>query len=127
MAEPIRILLVEDHAVVREVVASEFGREPDFEIVGQAASLAEARQMLRRVDIVLLDLGLPDGSGADLIPELQAANPDAHAIVLSASYDSTMATKAIEFGAAAVLDKLTQLDQVAQAVRRIAVRVPTDR
>jgi DNA-binding NarL/FixJ family response regulator len=114
-----RVLIVEDHAAVREAVASDFEHAPDFEIVGQAASLAEARQMLASVDVVILDLGLPDGSGVDLIPELHAANPDARALVLSATFDTTLAAKAIERGATAVLDKVTHLGQIAQTARCI--------
>jgi DNA-binding NarL/FixJ family response regulator len=119
MVQVKRVLIVEDHAAVREAVMSEFEGEPDFEIVGEAASLAEARQHLCGVDVVILDLGLPDGSGADLIPELRVSNPNARAVVLSATYDPAMATKAIEYGATAVLDKLTHIGQVAQMVRRI--------
>jgi DNA-binding NarL/FixJ family response regulator len=127
MVRALRVLIVEDHPAVREALASEFEPERDFEIVGQAASLAEARRMLGSVDVVILDLGLPDGSGADLIPELLAANPEARALVVSASYDPTMATKAIEAGAAAVLDKVANLGQVAQATRRVLAdkRPPT--
>jgi DNA-binding NarL/FixJ family response regulator len=119
MADLIRVLLVEDHPAFREAVVSELEREPDFEIVAQAASLAEARKGLEGVDVVILDLGLPDGSGADLIPELRAANPKAHAVVLSASYDPRLATEAIERGASAVLDKVTHLGQIADTARRI--------
>ena len=61
---PVRVLLVEDSAIVREAVASEFRADPDFEIVGEAASLNEARGVLATADVVILDLGLPDGSGA---------------------------------------------------------------
>jgi DNA-binding NarL/FixJ family response regulator len=114
-----RVLVVEDHPAVREAVVSDFDGEPDFEIVGQAASLAEAREKLASVDVVILDLGLPDGSGAELIPELRAANPKARALVLSASFDTNMAAKAIERGATAVLDKLTHLGQIAQTARGI--------
>jgi DNA-binding NarL/FixJ family response regulator len=66
--KPVRVLLVEDSATVREAVASEFRPDPDFEMVGEAASLSEARGGLATADVVILDLGLPDGSGADLIP-----------------------------------------------------------
>jgi DNA-binding NarL/FixJ family response regulator len=114
-----RVLIVEDHRAVREAVVSDFEQAPDFEIVGQAASLEEARQMLARVDVVILDLGLPDGSGVELIPELHAANPNARALVLSATFDTTLATRAIERGATAVLDKVTHLGQIAQTARSI--------
>jgi len=120
---------VEDSATVREAVASEFRPEPDFEIVGEAASRSEARDALGSADVVLLDLGLPDGSGADLIHELRDANPDARAIVLTSALDPAVHTRAmIEYGAAGVLDKITELGHVAPAVRRILdMPAPVDR
>ena len=105
-SKPVRVLVLEDQPTVRDALASEFERNPDFELVGKAASLAEARAMLTTVDVAILDLGLPDGSGADLIPELRAANPTGHAIVLTSTYDPAELTGAIESGAAAVLDKM---------------------
>ena len=68
---------------------------------------------------MILDLGLPDGSGADLIGELRDANPQARAIVLTAAFDPAVRARAIEAGAVAVLDKLTHLGHVVPAVRRI--------
>ena len=123
--QPVRVLLVEDSAAVREAVALEFWPDPDFEIVGEAASLSEARGLLGSADVVLLDLGLPDGSGAVLIGELRDANPDARAIVLTSALDPAVHARAmIEYGAAGVLDKITELGRVAQAVRRI-LEMPT--
>jgi DNA-binding NarL/FixJ family response regulator len=117
--KPVHVLLVEDSAIVREAIASEFQADPRFEVVGQAASLAEARELLAQADVAILDLGLPDGSGADLIPELRRANPNARAIVLSTTYDRSLHLGAIEHGAEAVLDKLAHLGQVTQAVWQI--------
>ncbi len=110
---------MEDSATVRQAIASEFEADPRFEVVGQAASLAEARQLLAQAEVAILDLGLPDGSGADLIPELRRANPNARAIVLSTTYDRSLHLRATEHGAAAVLDKLAHLGQVTQAVWQI--------
>jgi DNA-binding NarL/FixJ family response regulator len=117
--QAIRVLIVEDHAIFREAVASEFEREPDFEIIGQAASLTEARQLLEGADVAILDLGLPDGSGADLIPELRAANPRGQVLVLSATCDPALASGAIEHGATAVLDKMAHLGRLAKTARRL--------
>jgi DNA-binding NarL/FixJ family response regulator len=92
--KPVRVLLVEDSATVREAVASEFRPDPDFEIVAEATSLRQARGMLAAADVVILDLGLPDGSGADLIHELREANPEARAIVLTSSFDPALHARA---------------------------------
>src|SRR6201996_3365512 len=117
--KPVRVLLVEDSATVREAVASEFRAEPDFEIVGEVASLSEARGVFATAHVVILDLGLPDGSGTDLIHELHDVNPEARPIVLTSAFDPAVHARAIEYGAVAVLDKITQLGHVAPAVRRI--------
>jgi DNA-binding NarL/FixJ family response regulator len=114
-----RILLVEDHTAVRDSIAAMFGHEPDLDVVAQAASLAEARGMLCDIDLAILDLGLPDGYGGELITELHDVNPGAHAIVVSASLDPAEIARAIESGAAAALDKIADLDEVVDAVRRL--------
>lgn len=119
MVEPTRILVVEDNEVIREAIVSQFEPESDFVVVGQAASLGQARSMLAGVDLVVLDLGLPDGYGLELVPELQAASPGALVLVLSAAYDHTMADAIIERGASAYLDKLVHLSEVAEVTRRI--------
>jgi DNA-binding NarL/FixJ family response regulator/signal transduction histidine kinase len=117
--DQVRILLVEDHAAVREAIAAMFERERDFTVVGQAGSLAEARGMLDGVDVALLDLGLPDGFGADLIEELRDANPRAEALVLSASLDRADTARAVDKGASGAIDKVAHLDEVVDAVRRL--------
>jgi PAS domain S-box-containing protein len=118
-AERVRVLLVEDHTAVLQAIAAMFEREPDFTVVGRARSLAEARELLRDVDVALLDLGLPDGDGADLIAELREASPGAQALVLSADLDRAQAARAIERGAAAALDKTAHLHEIVDAVRRL--------
>lgn len=118
---PVRVLLVEDHAAVREAIAAAFERERGVEVTGQAGSLAEARGMLGdvRVDVALLDLRLPDGDGCELIPELRHLNPGAQALVLSASLDRREIARAIEHGAAGVLSKAARLELVVDTVRRL--------
>lgn len=115
------ILLVEDHASFRQAVASMFEREPGFAVVGEAGSLEEARRMLgaKPVDIAIIDLALPDGYGGELIKDLRDANPDAMALVLSASLDRAETARAVESGAAGVLHKSVELSEVVRAVRRL--------
>ncbi|MDT7713241.1 MAG: hypothetical protein QOG46_1963 [Pseudonocardiales bacterium] len=117
--QPVRILLVEDHAAVREALAAMFEREPDFAVVGEAGSLAEARGMLSGVDVALLDLALPDGFGPDLIRELREHSPRAEALVLSATIDRSSLARAVESGAAGAIDKLAHIGEVVDAVRRL--------
>jgi DNA-binding NarL/FixJ family response regulator/signal transduction histidine kinase len=117
------VLLVDDHASFREAAASVLERAPGFSVVGQAGSLSEARQFLatrRKVDVAIVDLGLPDGYGADLIGELRASNPQAQALVLSAALDRAEVARAVESGAAGVLHKSAGMDEVVDATRRLS-------
>ena len=59
-----RVMLVEDHAVFRQALSSILDRQQDIDVVAQAGSLAEARQCLGGVDVMVLDLALPDGDGS---------------------------------------------------------------
>jgi DNA-binding NarL/FixJ family response regulator len=121
--EAIRILLVEDHSSFREATASVLEQEPGFKVVGQAGSLSEARKMLEQgaseADVALVDLGLPDGYGGDLINELRAVNPRAQALVLSATLDRAEIAGAVEAGAAGVLHKSADMEEVVHSVRRV--------
>ena len=75
--------------------------------------------MLDGFDVAVVDLGLPDGFGGDLIRDLRAANPHAQALVLSSTEDRSEIARAVESGAAGVLHKSAEMEEVAEAVRRI--------
>jgi DNA-binding NarL/FixJ family response regulator len=76
--------------------------------------------------VMILDLHLPDGNGADLIRDLKAVNPQATAVVLTTSVDPAEARQAVERGAAAVLNKLVELDAVFVTVKRLRRQPPDD-
>jgi DNA-binding NarL/FixJ family response regulator len=113
------VLLVDDHAAIREAIALAFAQDDEFVVTGQAGSLAEARGMLDGVDVAILDLELPDGDGSDLIDELRERDPNVQTLVLSAHADRANVARAVQKGAAAVLGKTTQLHEVVSAVRRM--------
>jgi DNA-binding NarL/FixJ family response regulator len=119
----IRILLVDDHASTREPLAFMLEQEPDLTVVAQAGSVAEARRTLREagasVDVAVVDLGLPDGSGEELIPVLRAAYPRAVALVLTYFSDRERLARAVEAGASDVLHKSASVGEVVEAVRRL--------
>src|SRR5215208_4228655 len=124
LEEEVRILLIEDHATVREALAATFEREEGFEVVGQAGSIEEARGMLgmESVDVAVVDLGLPDGYGGDLIKDIREANPHAQALVLSASLERAQIAQAVQSGAAEVLNKTAPLDEVVEMLRFAGAR-----
>lgn len=118
-ADRVRVLLVEDHAAIREALALAFAQDDEFTVTGQAGSLSEARGMLDGVDVAIVDLELPDGDGADLVEELRERPAPIHTLVLSAHADRARVARAVQNGAAAVLSKTTHLHEIVSAVRRV--------
>ena len=117
----IRILLVEDQTIFRNAFAMLLGNEPDMEVVAQAGSLAEAREVLDgRFDVVVLDLGLPDGDGRELIGELRRSNPGVSVMVLSAIMMAKDFEEVRKAGADAVLTKVEGPLVIVEEVRRLA-------
>jgi DNA-binding NarL/FixJ family response regulator len=116
-----RILLIEDHASFRQTLALVFDQQPEFEVVAQAGTLAEARRAMEgsEADLGVIDLSLPDGEGTELIEELREANPDFVALVLTASLERTEHARAVEAGAAGVLHKSADVDTILDATRRL--------
>jgi DNA-binding NarL/FixJ family response regulator len=118
-AEIIRLLLVDDHPIVREGLAAVLSDHPDFQVVGTAATAAETITMTReyRPDVLLLDLELPDGNGADLVPGLLRDHP-ALAVLIFTAYDTDERLRnALRAGAKGYLLKGALAERIARAVR----------
>ncbi len=118
-------MLVEDHAIFREMLALVIGREPGFEVVAQAGCLAGARRELAElgeggVDLAVVDLRLPDGDGTELIGEFCGENAHRAVLVLTADADLAVHGRAVEEGASGVLHKSVGMGKVIEAVRRLA-------
>jgi len=115
----IRVMHVEDHPDFRDLIEILLRSQSDIELVAQAGSLVEARAHTARFefDVAVLDLGLPDGNGVDLIPDLRQANPEVGVVILSA--DLNAASVESTTGADEILDKLAPLDEVLGTVRRL--------
>lgn len=113
-----RILLVENHASFRQALAFTLDEEPEFEVVGQAGSMAEVRRMPgEAVDVAVVDLGLPDGDRTEIIPDLRASNPEVVVLVLTASIDQTDTARAVEADAAEATSKAADLDEIITAIK----------
>jgi RNA polymerase sigma factor (sigma-70 family) len=115
----IRVVLVADHLSFRQPLAFMLMREPDLTIIGQAATVAEARPLLAEADIALIDLDLPDGEGIELIEHLRSINPQAIALVLTGSRSNLAMARAVEAGAAGVIHKARPVSEVTDAIRRV--------
>ena len=116
-----RIMLVEDQPDFRRLMVALLARQPDLEVVAEAGSLTEAREHAAEVsfDVAVLDLGLPDGSGVDLISDLRGSNPDAAVLILSASLDPASLERATKAGASEIMDKLSTPGELIGAIRRL--------
>jgi DNA-binding NarL/FixJ family response regulator len=117
----VRVMLVEDHADFRALMEVLLSGQSDINLVAQAGSLAEARDYAARLefDVVVLDLGLPDGHGEDLIADFRRSNPDVGVLILSASLDPAGIEKATRLGADEIMDKLAPLEEVLSTLRRL--------
>ena len=119
--EEIRVMLVDDHNAFREPLAFMLEREPDLTVVAHAGSLNTAREVLENddvsVDVAVVDLNLPDGSGTDFVAELRRARPKAKALILSAISQESQLARAIEAGAAGVMHKSARMEDLVRAVR----------
>ncbi len=115
----IRLLLVDDHAVFRQSLAFMLAHEPDFTVVAQAGSVAEARARLADIDVALVDIDLPDGSGVELIRAMQAVNPQGRALVLTGSASHKELARAVEAGASGLMNKTAPLEEIITAARRL--------
>ena len=113
------MLIVDHQTVVRQALAGAFASTTGFRMTGAAGSLAQARAMLCDVDVAILAIGLPDGSGADLIDDLRRHSPDARALVVGSSLRHAEVARAVERGAAAVLHETASLEEIIGATRRL--------
>ena len=120
----IRLFLVDDHASFRELLALRLQFETDVAIVGEAGSIQAARELLGQVmgdiDVALVDLDLPDGSGITLIHDMHRGNPEIQVIVLTASGDRRRHADAVAAGAVGVLLKDAPAAEIVAAVRKVS-------
>ena len=121
MNKSIRILLVDDHYMVRIGLASSLGDEPDLKVVGQAESIADALIQFRQLlpDVTLLDLQLPDGDGSTAIGLIRKECPAARIVVLSVNETEEDIHRAIAAGAAGYLPKSIAPESMLAAIRRV--------
>jgi DNA-binding NarL/FixJ family response regulator len=118
----IRVLLVDDHASAREPLAFMLNHQDDIEVVATAGSVAESQEALAGgldLDVAVLDLGLPDGWGTELIGTVHASNPRAVTLVLTSYTDQVVLAQALAAGAAGVLNKSADVDEIVAGIRRL--------
>jgi two-component system response regulator NreC len=113
-----RLLLVDDHAVVRVGLRMLLEGEPDFEIIGEAASASEAINQVAQLkpDVVLMDIGLPDLSGIDATREIKRLYPEVAIVALTIHEDEAYFFKMLEAGASGYVPKRAAPEDLIDAI-----------
>ena len=121
-AAPIRLLIADDHPVVRDGLSSMFARDPEFEVLGEAADGAEAVRLARALkpDVILMDLRMPGMDGLTAITELARQGIASRVLVLTTYDTDSHVLPAIEAGATGYLLKDAPRDELLRAVRAAA-------
>lgn len=119
----IRIMLVDDHELIRQGLRRAFDRSGDFEVVGEAGTLTAARAVADEVSptVVVTDVRLPDGSGLDLARELRNQHPELGIVVLTMYAGDDTLFAALDAGASALVSKDAPADDVVSAARHASV------
>lgn len=104
---PIRIVIVDDHVILRDGLVSILDGQPDFEVVGEAGSVADALEIVRasKPDLVLMDYGLPDGTGLEATREILASYPQTNVVLLTVHEEDDLLFDAVRSGAKGYLLK----------------------
>jgi DNA-binding NarL/FixJ family response regulator len=116
-----RILIVDDHPVVRLGLTHLLSNEPDLEVCGEAESAAEAQEKVEAMapDLVLVDISLPDTSGLELIKRLKAKDESLKMLVASMHDEKLFAERALKAGALGYVHKEEAPDDIVTAIRRV--------
>jgi DNA-binding NarL/FixJ family response regulator len=116
-----RILVVDDHPVVREGLAMRISGQPDMELCGEAADVADALRIVaeKKPDVAVIDIALKSGNGIDLIKRIRAHDDSVRTLVWSMYDESFYAERALRAGAMGYLNKGDATDKIIEAIRRV--------
>jgi two-component system response regulator DevR len=122
LTRPIRLFLLDDHEIVRRGIADLLSSAPDIEVVGEAATVAQAlaRIPASRPDVAVLDARLPDGSGIDVCREVRSRHPEIRCVILTSYDDDEALFAAVLAGASGYLLKQIRSSSLTDAIRAVA-------
>jgi len=120
--QPMKILIADDHPVVRSGLKQILASEHDMQVIGEAKDGREALDLLRKTDwdVAVLDYSMPGRSGVDLVKEIKGEYPDRPVLVLSMHPEEVHATQVIKAGGSGYLNKETASEELTAAIRKVA-------
>ncbi|HET6864306.1 MAG TPA: response regulator transcription factor [Solirubrobacteraceae bacterium] len=123
ITDTIRIVIADDHAVVRRGLRQVLEAEPGFEVVAEAANLDDARRYVlgHHPDVLVLDLNMPGGSSLEHIPSIRTEFPDTQIVVLTMQNEPAYARQALSAGALGYVLKEAAEEELVEAINRAAV------
>jgi two-component system invasion response regulator UvrY len=118
----IRVLIADDHAIVREGLKQILAETPDLVVAGEARDGVEALKKVRehRYEVIVLDITMPGRSGLDVLKDLKVEKPEVPVIVLSVHPEEQYAVRVLRAGAAGYLTKLRAPEELVAAIRQVA-------
>src|SRR5262245_39179131 len=116
-----RVLVVDDHPVVREGLAMRIGRQPDLEVRGEASDVSQALRLVfeTRPDVVIVDISLKTGSGLDVIKRVKGNHPSVKTLVWSMHSETLYAERALRAGAMGYVNKESATEKIIDAIRLV--------
>ena len=119
----IKVLIADDHALVREGLKQVIGQHSDIEVAGEAKNGQEALKKVweEDFDVVLLDISMPGRSGMDILKEIKSAKRDLNVLMLSMHPEKQYAVRALKAGASGYLTKESAPDELIDAIRRVSM------
>ena len=120
-SDKLKILIVDDHDIVRKGLAMLVSRQDDFSVVGEAGTVSEALKKARASapDVVVMDIGLPDGSGIEACRDIRDDNPDIKVLILTSLSDEEAVVSSIIAGASGYLLKKAHSQEIVDAIRKL--------
>ena len=118
----LKILIADDHAIVRKGLKQILSNNADMTVAGEAASGAQALEMIRNEDwdVVLLDISMPDGNGLDTLKQVKKEKPDLPILMLSIYPEDQYAIRTIKAGVSGYLTKDSAPEELVEAIRKVA-------
>jgi len=117
----IKVIIVDDHPVIRRGLKQIIGEEPDMEVVGEAENAGECFSLVRKTDcsLIVLDINLPDRSGFDVLIQLKSEKPDLPILILSVHPEDKFASRLVKAGASGYLMKESAPAELVKAIRKV--------